>query len=371
MRQPHDDPPFPDDLRPKDLNNGARFELKTLNAENAEIVAKHLAMAARLIETDPELAHQHAISAARRAGRIAIVHETLAITAYTTGDYALALRELRTYRRISGSDNQLALMIDCERGLNRPEKALELGSTVARDTLPVEVQVEVAIALSGARLDLGQPEIALEELEIPQLDPSRAYQYSPGLFAAYAVVLEELGRTSEARTWHTRAVVAEEALLETFGNGETIEIEDLYDPELAQLVDREERAAQQLADEQRDERDENEQREQRNERATEPRSQGDAEFGDADADSGSGLDASTDEDVDADSGADSGAGSGSGSEKGPDEDVDADSGSGSETDSVEDSDTDVTEGQCEGQCEGGTEGQGEGQGQQPKHVRGQ
>ena len=212
VRTRHEDPIIPDDVSPKELDRVALNELKTLSKENAEGVAKHLVMAARLIETDPALAHQHAISAARRAGRIGVVRETLAITAYETGDYALALRELRTYRRITGRDDQLPMMVDSERGLGRPERALELGRSVARATLPVPVQVELAIAMSGARLDLGHPEAALAELEIPQLDATTAFSYSPGLFDAYATVLEELGRTAEAEEWFARAEVAEEAL---------------------------------------------------------------------------------------------------------------------------------------------------------------
>jgi hypothetical protein len=51
-------------------------------------------------------------------------------------------------------------------------------------SLPVPVQVELAIAMSGARLDLGQAAVALVELQIPQLDPTTAYSWSPMLFAA-------------------------------------------------------------------------------------------------------------------------------------------------------------------------------------------
>ncbi|MDO7881758.1 hypothetical protein [Antiquaquibacter soli] len=169
-------------------------------------------MAAILIDDDPELAHRHATSAARRGGRIGVVRETLAITAYATGDYALALRELRTYRRITGRDDQLPMMVDSERGLGRPDRALELGRSVPRASLPVSVQVELAIAMSGARLDQGSPELALDELRIPQLDPATAYSYSPALFSAYATVLEDLGRESEAQEWFARADVAAQAL---------------------------------------------------------------------------------------------------------------------------------------------------------------
>lgn len=212
VRSRHDDPVIPDDVKPADLDRVARNELKTLSKENAEGVACHLVMAARLIADDPELAHQHAISAARRAGRIGVVRETLAITAYATGDYALALRELRTYRRITGRDDQLPMMVDSERGMGRPERALELGRSVPRTSLPVPVQVELAIAMSGARLDLGDTEAALLELQIPQLDPATAFSYSPGLFDAYAAVLEDLGRAEDAEEWYTRADVAAAAL---------------------------------------------------------------------------------------------------------------------------------------------------------------
>jgi hypothetical protein len=230
VRSRHDDPEVPEDVTPKQLDRVAHNELKTLSKENAEGVAKHLVMAARLIETDPALAHQHAISAARRAGRIGVVRETLAITAYATGDYALALRELRTYRRITGRDDQLPMMVDSERGLGRPERGLELGRSVPRASLPVPVQVELAIAMSGARLDLGHPDAALAELEIPQLDPATAYSFSPALFDAYGVVLEELGRTEEAEEWFTRADIAAEALDDGDAADDTIEvIEEEFD----------------------------------------------------------------------------------------------------------------------------------------------
>ena len=212
VRTRHDDPVIPDDVQPKDLDRVARSQLKTLSKENADGVAQHLAMVARLIDTDPALAHAHAVSAARRAGRIAVVRETLAITAYSIGDFALALRELRTYRRISGRDDQLPLMVDSERGLGRPDRALELGRSVPRGSLTVEVQVLLAIAMSGARLDLGQTDAALDELQIPQLDPKTAFSWSPALFDAYAAVLEDLGREAEAEEWWQRSDRASDAI---------------------------------------------------------------------------------------------------------------------------------------------------------------
>jgi hypothetical protein len=231
VRSRHDDPIIPEDVTPDELDRVARNELKTLAKDNAEGVAQHLAMAARLIESDPTLAHAHAVSAARRAGRIGVVRETLAITAYATGDYALALRELRTHRRITGRDDQLPLMVDCERALGRPDKALELARSVPKSKLSVPVQVELAIAMSGARLDQGDAQAALQEVTIPQLDPTHVFSYSPDLFAAYATCLEDLGRDADAEIWWAHADTAQEAIDERdLGvDGETI---DIYEDDL-------------------------------------------------------------------------------------------------------------------------------------------
>jgi len=199
-------------VQPADLDRRARVELKSLTKENADLVARHLVMAGRLLPVDPAEAHRHALAAAGRAGRIAIVRESLAITAYAVGDFALAVRELRTFRRISGSDDQIALLVDSERGMGRPEHALETGRAVDRDHLPVEAQVGLAIAMSGARLDLGDPRAALDELERAPLSTDRVFPWSPELFTAFATVQEELGDTAEAERWQRLAERAAAAL---------------------------------------------------------------------------------------------------------------------------------------------------------------
>ncbi len=243
----------PDEITARDLNGPARNELKTLSKDNAEQVARHLAMAARLIDEDPQLAHEHALAASRSAGRIAVVRETVAITAYALGDFALALRELRTYRRISGNDDQIALMVDSERGVGRPDRALEVGRAVDRASLPVEVRVGLAIAMSGARLDLGETERALLELEIPELDPDRAFSWSPALFAARAAVLEELGRDEEAAEWARRADVAAAAIAEQDADSETMEIDEIDEIEIIEDLAVEEDAEDDIADASADE----------------------------------------------------------------------------------------------------------------------
>ena len=202
------------DVAPDQLDRQARRELSGLDKADAEFVANHLVMASIVIDDDPALAHEHAKAALHKGSRIPVVRETMGITAYLVGDFALALRELRTHRRLAGTNASLPMMIDCERGLGRPERGIELARGVDRTELGDQWAVELAIALSGCRLDMGQTEQALIELQIPQLKPDVAFSYSPDLFDAYAVVLEDLGRLDEAKLWGERASVAARALSE-------------------------------------------------------------------------------------------------------------------------------------------------------------
>ena len=234
---------IPEEITEKDLDLLVRVQFKTLSPENAERVARHLAMVNLLINDDPELAHRHALAAADRAGRIGVVRETLGVTAYTIGDFALALRELQAYRRITGKDDELPIMVDSERGLGRPDKALELGRSVPREKLEPGVRANLAIAMSGARLDRNENELALAELEIPELNPAKVFEYSPQLFRAYAHTLEILGRDSDAKRWLELADRADVALAAKVApKDETMSvIEEIVIPEPYQARERSDR----------------------------------------------------------------------------------------------------------------------------------
>jgi hypothetical protein len=218
-------PEIDEDVTGKELDRATQHQIKTLEAKSAEWVARHLVMAGRLLDEEPELAFQHALAASRRGGRLAAVREAVGLTAYAAGHYGEALREFRTYRRISGSNVHLPVMADCERGLGRPDRALDVARSEEAQDLDAPGKVELAIVASGARADLGQKDAAVAELEIPQLDINRAFSYSPRLFRAYADALTAVGRTAEAEKWQRQAVVAEEAL--GMGVAEEPEIIDL------------------------------------------------------------------------------------------------------------------------------------------------
>jgi hypothetical protein len=197
------EPAITDDVSWQDLDRAARAELRSLPKELAERVGGHLAMAGLLIDTDPTLAREHAAVARRLAQRVAVVREAVALTAYACGDYESALAELRAYRRLSGDQSHLPLMADCERGLGRPSRALELATSDAAATLPAPVQRELRIVAAGARSDLGQDDAALALLEQdPALLARTAVEPSVlRLRYAYADTLARLGRDAEAAQW--------------------------------------------------------------------------------------------------------------------------------------------------------------------------
>jgi tetratricopeptide (TPR) repeat protein len=197
----------------KELDRSVHIQLRTLSKENAEGVAQHLVMVAALLEADDlDGALAHAETAVRRAGRVPAAREALGLVAYRQGDWARALAEFRTARRLSGSSHMLPLMVDCERGLGRPERALELATSPEARTLAVEDRVELAIVVSGIRRDLGQLEASLLALDIPQLAGTARKPWSARLAYAQAEALHALGRDEEARSWFARAADLDEDL---------------------------------------------------------------------------------------------------------------------------------------------------------------
>ena len=125
-QQLYDGPELPEDVVAGDLDKMVLRGLSSLPDRLADRVARHLVMAGRLIDDDPEVAYQHAMAARARATRVAVVREAVGETAYAAGKYAEALSELRAAKRLNGVWEYLPIMADCERALKRPERAITL-----------------------------------------------------------------------------------------------------------------------------------------------------------------------------------------------------------------------------------------------------
>ena len=213
--------PLPDDVFAHELDRDVRRQLQTLAKDTAELVARHLVMAGRLMDTDPRTALAHARAARALAGRVAAAREANGLVAYAAGEWAEALTELRTARRISGDPGNLPVMADCERALGRPDRALLVTEDPQADTLDSAARIELLIVASGARRDLGQAAAAAVSLQIGALE-GPVQGWTARLRYAYADALLDGGRPDEARHWFARAA-------EVDPEGETDAVDRLLD----------------------------------------------------------------------------------------------------------------------------------------------
>ena len=191
--------------------------------------------AAQFLDEDEDLALEHAEHAAKRAGRVPAVREALGLVRYRRTEFADALREFRTARRLSGSNHLIAYMVDCERGLGRPDRALELASSADAKNLAEADNIELAIVVSGVRRDLGQADAAVMGLRIPALERATHQPWAARLFYAYADALLATGDRDGARTWFAKAMDAdtenETDAAERLGMQSDVEMTDLLEGE--------------------------------------------------------------------------------------------------------------------------------------------
>jgi len=194
------EPDIPDDITGEELEKSVRAELLSLSAENAKVVARHLACINLYMDVDPELAHKHGVAAAHHAGRLAVVRESAGYAAYRAGHYEIALKELRASHRISGDVSMWPVLADCERGLGKPLKALALAGSPEVSRLAKAEEIEMRIVASGARRDLGEFDAAVITLTCKELKVKNE-PWSIRLHYAYADALASAGRADEARQW--------------------------------------------------------------------------------------------------------------------------------------------------------------------------
>ncbi|UOZ12004.1 hypothetical protein [Amycolatopsis sp. WQ 127309] len=202
-------PELPEGVEFSDLDEEARRELRTLPKALAETVGKHLVAAGGLMDSDPEAALEHAKYAKAKASRVPIVREALGLVAYNSGNWAEALSELRAVRRMTRSDDHIAIIADAERALGRPERALDLAKEADTTKLAKATQVELAIVAAGARRDLGQINAAVVSLQGADLKAEKRDPWSARLFYAYADNLVAAERKDEAIRWFLNAAEAD------------------------------------------------------------------------------------------------------------------------------------------------------------------
>lgn len=202
--------PIPDEVTGHEIDPSVRQELMSLPKGLAEDVARNLVMVAQLLDEDPEKAYAYSRVALRLASRVAAVREAAGFASYATERYAEALAEFRASRRMTGTVDLWPVMADCERGLGRPERALEMAGAPEVQKLDRAGQVEMRLVAAGARQDMGQAEAAVVTLQSSELASSAVHPWTARLRYAYADALLVVGREGEARDWFAKALEADQ-----------------------------------------------------------------------------------------------------------------------------------------------------------------
>ncbi|WP_425309487.1 hypothetical protein AADG42_12195 [Ammonicoccus fulvus] len=186
-----------------------KAELRGLPPEIADKVGLRLLAAGTMLEEDPEGAYAQAKVARRLAARLPIVRAAVAETAYAAGEYQAALTDYRALRRMSGGDEYLPVIADCERALGKPEEALRIAKEAAGARMDQATAIEMCMVEAGARADLGQEAEALRLLErkIRETQHARALNDTSKarLRYAYADLLVNRGEVDQARDWFSAA----------------------------------------------------------------------------------------------------------------------------------------------------------------------
>lgn len=110
---------------------------------------------------------------------------------------------------MTGGVDLWPVMADCERGLGRPEKALDMAGAPEVHKLDKAGQVEMRLVAAGARRDMDQLDAAIVTLQSPELASNSVQPWTARLRYAYADALLAAGREGEAREWFAKAAEAD------------------------------------------------------------------------------------------------------------------------------------------------------------------
>mgnify|MGYP002759805338 CR=1 FL=1 len=202
------DPPLPEGMEDAQLPRGVRAELRGVPKDLADRIGARIIAAGLLIDEDPALALEHVLVARRHAARLAVVREAVAETAYAAGEWATALSEYRTLRRMRGAAEYLPVIADCERALGRTREALETVQDPEATSLDPDVRVELKMVEAGIRADMGQvaeaQRVLRQTISNRNLDGAATQLTRARVRYAYADLLAEHGAPT-AGEWFAAA----------------------------------------------------------------------------------------------------------------------------------------------------------------------
>jgi tetratricopeptide (TPR) repeat protein len=124
------------------------------------------------------------------APRSSTVREMLGLSAYRTGQWEEALRELRTFRRITGDVIHMPVEMDCLRALKRPGDVTKTWNLLLDLDAPASVGHEARVVYASFLLDQGKPRDAWQVIKPGRLVASPSPGELRRWFVAAKVALE-------------------------------------------------------------------------------------------------------------------------------------------------------------------------------------
>ena len=147
------------------------------------------------------------------APNVPAVRELTGLAFYGTGQWALAAKELETFRRLTGSVEQHPVLADCYRALKRYGAVAELWDELREASPGAALVTEGRIVAAGALADQGDVDGAIRLLERGPVRPTRAAAtHHARLWYALADLYERAGDAPKARELFGRVVAVEPGL---------------------------------------------------------------------------------------------------------------------------------------------------------------
>lgn len=146
----------------------------------------------------PRDAERAATEAKQLAPRSGAIREVVGLAQYRAGRFREALRELQSYRRLTGRLDQNHLIADSHRALGAPAKALGPVDEALAARIPEEARAEAAVVGAAALADLRRYDEALTMLRRFHPRGGGARPHDLRVWYVRADVLERAGRRREA-----------------------------------------------------------------------------------------------------------------------------------------------------------------------------
>jgi len=132
--------------------------VRSTPGDRREPALRHLSKAmAKFADERYEAALSDLRKAKKLAPRSSAVRELLGLSAYRSGRWEEALREVRAFRRIAGDLTHMPVEMDCLRALGRSEDVAKTWQRMKGHDVPAAVGNEARVVYASFLLDEGRP----------------------------------------------------------------------------------------------------------------------------------------------------------------------------------------------------------------------